>query len=411
MRDADFSTPQATHPVPVRIANALGGPFTRRVDLSSDAIVARALRSLPDAAESDIEFRPALDALCHSLQHETDFNAIGRTSAKGDTVRLLQTQIRINQLLRSRPEILETELPRPIYVIGLPRSGTTILHSLLAQDPEHRALRYFEGFDPTLPATRDVQSRQKLGRMLAGLEYVSPSYRAIHAMDADSIEECVTVMYHSFSTIQMEFQYECPSYLRFLEDQGTNAPYAYYRKQLQLLQFHRPHGKRWVLKDPAHLVALDTLQELFPDASFVWIHRDPARVLSSIASLTAYTRAIFSDHYDAESIGRTVTDGVWPRALARGLELREQLPEDRFVDLRYADFVADPIASLERVYEQLNLTFTAAARSAMAEYLRAHSQHSEGAHRHSLEQFGIDPASESRRHASYRERFDIPREI
>ena len=409
-RDADFTTPQATRPLLYRVLNGLGAPFASRIDLSSDAIVARALRGIDADPARDLQFRPALDALCHSMTHETAFNAIGRISARDDTARIVRTQIRINQLLRAQPEILETALPRPIFVLGLPRSGTTILHSVLAQDPAHRSMRYFEGFDPSLPASQDAELKAKLARMLAQLEGMAPSYRAIHAMDPDSIEECVTVMVHTFSTIQMEFQYECPSYLAFLEKQGYAEPYAYHRKQLQLLQHQRPHAERWLLKDPAHMVALDSLLESFPDAHFVWIHRDPARVLSSICSLTAYTRALFSDRYGAEQVGQIVSQGVWPRALERGLELRDRLPADRFVDVRYADFMSDPLGSIAAIYRGLGLPLPQAARDAMERYLQEHRQHSEGVHRHSLAQFGLEESSVSRRFSEYRARFDLPTE-
>lgn len=411
VHDADFRTPGADLPFSVRAAIALGRPFGRRIDLSGDAIVHRALQGLPAEAARALEFRDALDALCHSMDHETQLHALGRVTARNDTARLVRTQIKLNLELARSPEILATRLPRPVYVIGWPRTGTTLLHTLLAQDPAHRGLLYYEGFDPAAPARGAEDSRAaKLGKMLRGLEYIQPGYRAIHPMDPDSVEECVTVLYHSFSTPQFDFQYRCPSYLEFLERQGTLAPYTHYRKQLQMLQHYRPHGERWVLKDPTHMVALDTLLELFPDASFVWIHRDPVRALASIASLTAHTRSLFSNAYDAETIGREVITGFWPRALRRGLELREELPVDRFLDVCYADLMTDPLGVLGRIYEWLGVELHSEARHAMERYLQEHAQGSEGVHRYSPEQFGIDPETEWKRFADYSERFHIPRE-
>lgn len=410
-RDAAFRLPGADQPFPIRAANRLARPFARRIDLSSDAIVRRALRGLPESAAGALEFREALDALCHSMAHETDLHAIGRFTARDDTARIARTQIKLNLELARSPEILDTPLPRPLYVIGWPRTGSTILHTLLAQDPAHRALLYYEGFDPSAPAAGGPDARpEKLRKMLGALEYMQPGYRAIHPMDPDSVEECVTVFYHSFSTPQFDFQYHCPSYLEFLERQGTRAPYEHYRKQLKMLQHYRPHGERWVLKDPTHLIALDTLLELFPDARFIWIHRDPVRSLASIASLTAHTRSLFSDAYDAESVGREMLSGFWPRALFRGLELREKLPADRFIDVRYAELMGAPLDTIASIYAQLGLELGAAARAAMERHLRDHAQGSEGVHRYSPEQFGIDPDTEWRRFAAYSERFGIPRE-
>ncbi|MBW2267777.1 MAG: sulfotransferase [Deltaproteobacteria bacterium] len=409
--DAHFRGPGADLPFPLRAVKALARPFARHIELSSDAVVRRALRGLPSGAGRALEFREALDALCHSMDCETQMHTLGRITARADTARLVRTQIEINLELARSPEILETPLPRPIYVIGWPRTGTTVLHTLLAQDPAHRALRYFEGFDPVAPARggADLRSAQ-LQKMLRGLEYMQPGYRAIHPMDPDSIEECVTVLYHTFSTPQFDFQYHCPSYHEFLERQGPRAAYAHYRKQLQMLQHYRPYGERWVLKDPTHLIALDTLLELFPDAQFVWIHRDPVRALTSIASLTAHTRSLFSDAYDAEMVGQEVTSGFWPREMLRGLELREKLPAERFIDVRYADFMANPIGSVGAIYDRLGLELRPEARRAMECYLREHAQGSEGVHRHSPEQFGIDPETEWKRYADYSERFELPRE-
>jgi len=389
------------------VGNRIGRPFVERIDLSSDAIVERALRGMEPGARERIAFRDALDALCRSMSEETEMNLVGRISARDDTARLLRTQIRIQEALERFPEIRETPLPRPVYVIGWPRTGTTILHNLLARDPAHRALLYYEGFDPAAPARGKDDRKAKLSKVLRGLEYMAPGYRAIHAMDADSVEECVTIMYHTFSTPQFEFQYRCTGYLSFLEARGTRSAYEHYREQLRMLQYYRPHGERWVLKDPAHLYALDTLLELFPDARFVWIHRDPARALGSIASLTAHTRALFSDAYDAECVGRDVLDGAWPRGLACALDLRERLPADRFVDVRYADFVQAPMATVRSVYDALGLELTATAAAAMERHLSEHPQGSEGTHRYTPEQFGIESSVVRREWSDYIDRFGI----
>lgn len=408
--DASFRGPTADRPLPVRVCNLLGRPLYGRVDLCVDAIIERAIRGMGPEAREHIVFRDALNALCSSMRDETEMNLIGRISARDDTVRLLGTQIRIGRELARNPEILETERPRPVYVIGWPRTGTTALHTLLAADPKHRALVYYEGFDPAAPATGKDERKRKLSKLLKGLEYMAPGYHAIHAMDADSVEECVTLMYHTFSTPQFEFQYRCPSYLAFLEEQGARAPYAHYRSQLRMLQYYRPHGERWVLKDPSHLYALDAILELFPDARFVWIHRDAVRTLGSICSLTAHTRALFSDAYDAETVGREVLAGAWPRALQRGLELRASLPADRFVDVRYADLVQDPLAVAAAIYEALGIELSHAAAAAMRSHAAARPRGSEGIHHYAPEQFGIDPGTERRRWAEYTKRFAIPLE-
>ena len=185
-RDAVFTTPQGNRPWPARAGMALARPFAGRIDVSAESLIAKAVAGHPELTEEALLFRPALEALCHSLEHEAQLHVLGRITARDDTARIVRTQLRVNRELARRPEILETRLPTPLIILGLPRSGTTILQTLLAQDPENRALLYYEGFDPVAPEGED-QRRQKLGRMLGFLEYLAPGYRAIHAMDPDII--------------------------------------------------------------------------------------------------------------------------------------------------------------------------------------------------------------------------------
>jgi hypothetical protein len=183
--------------------------------------------------------------------------------------------------------------------------------------------------------------------------------------------------------------------------------YTAYRRQLQLVQHHRPHGARFVLKDPTHLVHLEAILELFPDARLVFTHRDPARALSSLCSLYAHTRAIFSDDVDAHSIGREILSGYWPAALARALELREGLPAQRFVDVRHQDLTRDPIGTAERLYRELGLAFDEPARRAMHEFLATRAPTSASVHEHSPEGFGLETGAIRERFASYCARFSL----
>jgi hypothetical protein len=349
----------------------------------------------------------ALEALTRSLRNDAALHLVGRLVARDDTLRLVRTHLRVERALREGAAILDTPLPAPIFILGWPRTGTTFLHTLLACDPANRSLPYWESFDPVPPREGPDERPQRLDRMLGQLATFAPDYHAIHPMSAHGAEECVALFMNVFRTLQFDIQYRVPGYVDWLLQQDARIAYRAYGRQLQLVQHHRPHGERLVLKDPTHLVHLETILERFPDARFVFTHRDPARALSSLCSLYAHTRAIFSDDVDAHAIGREILSGYWPRALARALELRERLPAGRVADLRHRDLAQDPIGAAERLYQQLGLELGDPARCAMREFLAARAPRSESAHQHSLEGFGLEVDAIRERFADYSARFSL----
>ncbi len=310
--------------------------------------------------------------------------------------------------------------------MGLPRTGTTILLALLSQDPVHRPLLFWEGLDPVPPKTGPDRRLQKARAAIRGFGYLSPQYQSIHPMGADLPEECVLLFMPFFSTPQFDFQYRVPSYIDWLHTRGMGDAYRRYRDQLQLLQLYgrsAPSGdampalpepgrapERWLLKDPAHLLGLDHLVELFPDACIIQTHRDPCKSLPSNCSLYAHSRILFSDAVDAHEIGAYVAEGIWPRALDVALEAREHLPERSFFDLRYADFMQDPIGSMERIYRHFGLELTDSTKQAMAGYLARHPSSGDRVHSYSLEQFGLTPQGQRKRFEAYCDRFEIAKE-
>jgi len=367
----------------------------------------RARRSEPLAGAPSSDAVEALDALVRSLDCDAALHLVGRIAARDDTVRMARTHLRIERSLREDPAILATKLPPPIFILGWPRTGTTFLHTLLACDPAHRTLPYWESFDPVPPREGPDRRPEKLERMLRQLERFAPDYHAIHPMAAHTAEECVALFMNVFRSLQLDIQYRVPGYVDWLLRQDARIAYAAYRRQLQLVQHHRPHGERFVLKDPTHLVHLGTLLELFPDARFVFTHRDPGRALSSICSLYAHTRAIFSDDVDAHAIGREILNGYWPRALERAFELRETLPAGRVADVRYRDLTQDPLGTAERLYRDLGLALDEPARRAMQNFLSRRASQSAAVHEHEAEGFGLAAEALRERFADYCARFSL----
>ncbi len=413
-------------PAPLRYANWLGRPFRNLVDLDEAALVERALRRHPHFAPERIEFREGLAALAGDLDREANLNFVGRLAARQDMLRLLGAQKRILEELDRRPEAADERIQRPVFVVGLPRTGTTILLALLSQDPAHRPLLFWEGLDPVPPRRGSDRRLQKARAAIRSFEYLSPHYQSIHPMGADLPEECVLLFMPFFATPQFDFQYRVPGYINWLTKRGLGGAYRRYRDQLRLLQYYdRPHSgheskntsgdersvaKRWLLKDPAHLLGLDHLVDLFPDACIIQTHRDPLKSLPSNCSLYAHSRILFSDRVDAHELGTYVAEGIWPRALDVALEARESLPAQSFFDLHYADFMKDPIRAIERIYHHFGLDLLESTKESMRSYLARHPRAGDRVHSYSLGQFGLDPAAQRKRYQSYCDRFEIARE-
>jgi len=389
----------------IRALNAVGRALPRAGRLDAQALWARARQQVGADTQPSPAAMEALDVLCASLERDAALHFVGRFAARDDSLRLARTHLRIERALRARPEILATPIPEPIFVVGWPRTGSTALHQLLARDPAHRTLPYWESFDPVPPEHGPDGRAERVDRLLRQLARFAPDYQAIHPMWAEMPEECVALFMNAFRTLQLDIQYRVPGYAEWLLAQDARVAYEAHRRQPALVLHHRPGGERLVLKDPTHLVHLETVLALYPNARIVHTHRDPVEALSSLCSLYAHTRAIFSDEVDPRAIGRELLSGYWPRALERALELRERIPAGRLADVRCADLVRDPLGSVERLYRDLDLELTGAARAAMEAYLAAEAQKPRSVHEHSLESFGLREGEVRERFADYRERF------
>ncbi len=412
---ATWLGPNSGPPAVIRWANRLGRTFEKFVNLDDTYLVDRALRAHPDFTAERIEFLDELRALTKSLESEARLNLIGRIVTQQDILRLIQTQIRITKTLEQNPEILKQEIRSPVFVVGLPRTGTTILLALLAQDPAHRPLLLWEGLDPVPPKRGRDRRLRNARNLIRGLDFMSPNYQSIHPTGADLPEECVLLFWTLFSTPQFDFSYHVPGYLEWIRERGLKDAYRRYQDQLRLLQWQTlqttspQNSGRWLLKDPAHLLGLEHILKLFPDACVIQTHRDPLKSLPSNCSLYAHTRIIYSDEVYAHELGDHVAEGIWPEALDVALKARKRLPEKNFFDLRYADFMQDPIRSMEKIYSYFGLELSESTQKAMRAYLdrpRAGNR----VHSYSLEQFGLSPKNQRKRYEAYCKRFDIAAE-
>jgi hypothetical protein len=354
-----------------------------------------------------------LERLLHAYESEARLHAIGRIAARRDIVSLLSNRMQVVEDARRHPGIAQQEIRHPVFIVGLPRTGTTFLHRLLAQDPAHRAPRTWEILRPDFPREETPRRRSariaRTDRELRQLDRLAPAFRRIHLVGADLPEECIAIMAHGFVSDRFPAMFRLPSYRAWLDRQDLRPAYEDHRRFLQHLQWRRG-GRRWLLKAPAHLLALDDLLAVYPDAWIVQTHRDPVRVLASLASLIATLHGAFSDLVDPAEIGRDVS-ARWAEALRRSIEVRAHAREDRFVDVHYQQLLRDPMAVVRRLYERMGETLAPDVERSMQRFVAENRPNRFGRHRYRLSSFALDADTERRRFARYREHFRVVDEM
>lgn len=409
----DYAHPK--RPLPLRMYNAaLASSLARRKRASFELedLLDRARRSTGLRDYGDPFFHTPLSVLIDSIEREARLHALGRAIIQGRLVGMLENRLRIEQLLRDSPEIEAIPVARPIVIAGLQRTGTTMLHRLLAADPRSRALLGWEALRPApLPGEGRTgsASRRRAGRLAQfGLSRIAPEFFAIHPVEADAPEEDILLLDHSFTSQASEAMMRVPSYAAWLEQQVLLEPYRYLAKLLKVLAWQRP-GEFWILKTPHHMEYLGELLTVFPDALIVQTHRDPQVTMGSFCSMVGHGRGLFSDQVEPREIGRHWLRKV-RRMIDRSLAVRDSGSQDSFVDVSYYELLADPIAQVRRIYAAARLELSPEARAAMEQVLARDVQHRYGRHVYSARDFGLSPAAIEETFADYRERFAIRRE-
>jgi hypothetical protein len=302
-------------------------------------------------------------------------------------------RLAILEALRRDPATASTPIERPVFVLGFPRTGTSLLFHLLTLDPEARPLLGWEALDPLPPRRRPGGADPRVGRWrrAARLAYrAAPGLRHVHPLTETGPEECLALLVRGFTTWAWLLFARLPSYDDWLWSRPPEAfepTYRLHAAQLRLLQRQRAGGY-WLLKSPAHLNALEALLRVYPDARVVCTHRDLAAVIPSSCSLFAVFRSIYSDRVDAHELGREALRTT-ERTVRRTIAVRDRLPPSSIVDVRYEDLVRDPAGTLRTVWEALGRTITPAMEEAAARDLERATERMRPDHRYSLEQFGL----------------------
>jgi sulfotransferase family protein len=381
-----------------------------RTPVSPADLIDKAKRrcGLDDFGDGDF-FEP-LSRLVESCQREAQLNSIGKIALRADLVRTLCNRLLMEQDRHLHPQIAREEIREPLFIIGLPRSGTTLLHTLLAADPEHRTPLTWEVMSPSPPTNDDIPGRiRHAERSLASLQWLAPTFRRVHAMGAELPQECVGLMSPSFLSDQFDTMYNVPSYRAWFLKQDLSPAYHYHRRFLQHLQ-QRRRARRWVLKAPVHMFALPTLLSVYPDARFVQTHRAPLKAITSVSSLIAILRGVFSNVVDSAQIARDALQ-YWSETTATFMQERDRLPAERICDVSYHAIRRDPIVVIQKVYEHFGWSLSREAEQRMRTMLANQPREQNGFHHYEPAQFDLDAAEVDERFSAYCERFGLSEQV
>ncbi len=389
------------------------GASPRRLSVLSVAQLVEQARQQAGEGAGDFEsrsFEEGLEVLARSINDCDRINAAGRGRLEGLIVTHLVRRLRVDRYLAANPDALAAEVARPVFVMGMPRTGTTAVINLLACDPARRTVLRWTLEEPVPPPTADrlytdprclaalEQQERALAEGLAGTN--------IRFEWADSPAECVHVMNHDFKAMQWEASAPMPAYTEFIYSCDMNSAYTLHRRYLQVLQ-HRAPGP-WALKGPSHALWLPTLLSIYPDARLVWTHRDPCTAVASLCSLMANAHRRNCDEADVEYLSRNVPLGLIEH-VQRPMAMLDEIG-DRIHHIQFSSLVGGEIETMRRLYAWLGDELTPAVEARMHRWLNQGRQARLGPHRYTLEDFGLQRSAVASLFSDYVNRFDIPAE-
>lgn len=359
----------------------------------------------------DRNFLEPLSILLSSLEREAHLTGIGQVIARERVLsHLVNRLLYVGDRARS-PAIALEKITQPVFIIGLPRTGTTILHDILAQDRANRVPMTWECMFPSPPPERaSFETDPRIERCeatLAPVDAAMPGFKAMHPMGARLSQECVTLTADSFCSPLFHNQFRVSAYQDWMDRADWGPTYAFHYRQLQHFQWHCP-GERWVLKTGGHMWGLEYLLEVYPDARIVFTHRDPVKSMTSYASLTTLVRSMSSTQVDGHEIARDWTPRLL-HAVNHAVEVRSSgnYPQARFYDMYFSDFISDQFREVQRIYSALGLEMSAQGAARMRAFVNDNPPGKHGVHTYTAAQYGIDPGAVRRAFARYIERFHL----
>tara|TARA_Y100001970_G_scaffold189873_1_gene230830 strand:- start:616 stop:1761 length:1146 start_codon:yes stop_codon:yes gene_type:complete len=341
----------------------------------------------------DDDYSEPLNILIDSANKNNSFNLFGAFAFKNQLKDRLKMRSKLHNFLQAPgSEKLLPSPADPIFVTGLPRSGTTFLFNLLALDKNHRSPKYWEIMSP-LPLTKsnfDIKKREwKINAELKFARTIIPKLRAMHHIRAQTPEECMLIATMNIRSIVYMCMVDVPEYVEYLKNCSFESVFLWHKRFFQMLELTgRPN--RWLLKDPSHIGHIPEILSTYPNARFINIHRDPIQSIASFCSLTKNIRSAFSQNVDNTKIGKTVLD-FWQHNLNKGMSYRGLLGPNQIVDINYTDFIQSPLDTIKNVYSVLGFDIDIQTENEMEEYLIKQNQIKKEKHNYSLEEFDLSP--------------------
>ena len=352
-----------------------------------------------------------LRILLDSAVAEGSLSVVGRIAMRWDAVRFLMNLLRMREAERRAPAILRQRIHRPVFITGLPRSGTTFLHRLMMADPANRAPLVWQTIYPYQPNDGADRRIAQVTKQLRAFERLAPEFRGLHPLFATSPQECSEITAHVFRSLRFDTTYEIPSYRAWLDEAGHTPAYRFHKRFLQHLQHQDvvsgQGAGRWVLKCPDHVFALDAIRAVYPDARLVFVHRDPVSVLLSVAKLTEVVRAPFTRRVDPIAIGQQESARWLEGARRMIVTEREALHGDSICHVHHLDLITDPMATVAGVYRHVGLSMSDDAEARIERMIKRQRNGGYAPHAYRFADHGLDADIERGKFRDYMVRFGI----
>lgn len=414
-----MSVAQPQLPLPVRLFNggfsALGGLGKTIISLEPDALMRSASKETDLSDFGPDYFREPLKRLCKSLEEDAHLTALGRIIARQNLLSLLSNRLKFIEIFKQHPEIAEQDIISPVFILGMPRTGTTSLHELFALDPQFRiplTWEVAEPFPPPETATYKTDPRIALANdKLSKIDSLLPDFKYMHPMGAELPQECVAIFSHDFVSMIFDVQFRLNQYQQWLITEDMTEVFKNHRRWLQLLQWKCP-GDTWVLKTPQYLWNCEDMLREYPDARVIQTHRDPVKVAMSVGNLTATLRGLASNKIDLQETTQHYAD-LLDYGTQKTMAAREKglLNADRVFDVQFAEFRQDPVAMIAKIYTHLGCNLNDNVAQNMKDFLdKGNAEKRHGKHSYTLQESGLDLEKERARFADYETAYNIPRE-
>lgn len=381
--------------------------------LNGEALVEKAITETGLDDFGSNSWREGFDVLVRDVNnHAANYTDSGMGRVANDIVHYLRGRLKVENYLKQNPELLARPVERPVFVMGVPRTGTTLMSNLLAADPARRSPLTWEIDDPVPPVaspellTTDPRALARLAQEKAMLE-ANPAMGKYYRGSAIYPNECVFFMAHDFKTLMIESKGVLPEYKEFIFSCDMTSAYEYHKRFLQVLQHHAPGV--WNVKKPSHSLWLETIFKVYPDARVIWTHRDPYTATGSLMSVISLSHIGHMGRIDAEWLGK---DYPWQAAehANRIMDFRDKHGEDKIIDVHYADLLNDPVGETKKLYARLGDEWTAEAEAGIQRWVDDNPQDKFGRHEYKLDQYGVTLEQLQPMFERYLSRYDVARE-